>query len=177
MLSLIIWNLAPQIPVIRSFNTYFSNVVTKQFVFQWLKFHRQNVRENISIEFMKWIIRVVENLKTMKNYTRSRILQVYRTRILTDQRVDVGQHSRTAADGPVVNKYSYSSGEEEHFYRTKKFSVLWILFSGSSNRVHGRTDLFRPGHDAWRRLGLLYWLIVYTLYDGRFVNVYEPRNF
>lgn len=138
--------------VVRSFHSSYSKVVTEQFVFQLLKFRRQYVHENISIEAMKQIVRVIENLKTMKNNTPSGILQVYRPRILTDQCIDVGQHSRTMAQSLINIRVV------PRFYRTNKFSVLWIHFSGSSNRVHGRLDyipLWCPGDDAWM-LGLLY---------------------
>ncbi|KAL4131061.1 hypothetical protein QTP88_008412 [Uroleucon formosanum] len=60
----------------------------------------------------------------MKNNTPSDILQVYRPRILTGQLIVVDRHSRKTADGPIVNTLRVVP----HFYRTKKFSVLWIFF-------------------------------------------------
>lgn len=95
----------------------------------------------------------------MKNNTPSDILQVYR-RILTGQLIVVGRHSRKTADGPIVNTLRVVP----HFYRTKKFSVLWILFPDhrTGYMVASTIPHWCPGDDA-RRLGLLYWLIVYTV--------------
>jgi len=50
------------------------------------------------------------------------------------------------------------------FYRTNKFGVLWILFPDhrTGYMVAWTIPLWCPGDDA-RLLGLLYWLIVYTV--------------